>query len=135
MCEPPNMCEKVSHIFHLFPRMCEAWCNMSETQSSKPCTGVICVRQITRAHVCILNDICHMTMTRKVSHILHLTHAHVCILNYRLIERNPHPRGGFLFTIFIHQEPCVRGPPSKNLVQIRRGGSSYTRFLMREHSK
>jgi len=32
-------------------------------------------------------------------------------------------------------EPCVRGPPSKNLVQILRGGSSYTRFLMRQHSK
>jgi len=31
--------------------------------------------------------------------------------------------------------PWVRGPPSKNVVQILRGGSSYTRFLMREHSK
>ena len=45
------------------------------------------------------------------------------------------PRGGFLLTMFPDQEPCVRGPPSKNLVQILRGGSSYTRFLMREHSK
>jgi len=45
----------------------------------------------------------------------------------------PPPRGGFLFTMFPHQEPCVRGPPSKNRVQILRGGSSYTRFLMREH--
>jgi len=27
-----------------------------------------------------------------------------------LIERNPPPRGGFLFTMFPHQEPCVRGP-------------------------
>jgi len=42
---------------------------------------------------------------------------------------------GVLFTMFPHHEPCVRGPPSKNLVQIFRGGSSYTRFLMREHSK
>ena len=25
------------------------------------------------------------------------------------------PPGGFLFTMFPHQEPCVRGPPSKNL--------------------
>jgi len=46
-----------------------------------------------------------------------------------LIERNPPPRGGFLFTMFPHQELCVRGPPSKNLVQILRGGSSYTRFF------
>jgi len=30
---------------------------------------------------------------------------------------------------------CVREPPSKNLVWILRGGSSYTRFLMREHIK
>ena len=52
-----------------------------------------------------------------------------------LIERNPHPWGGFLFNMFPHQEPCVRRPPSKNLYQVFRGGSSYTRFLMREHSK
>jgi len=50
-----------------------------------------------------------------------------------LIERNPPPRGGFLFTMFPHQEPWVRGPPSKHLVQILRGGSSYSRLLMREH--
>ena len=48
---------------------------------------------------------------------------------------NPPHRGGFLFTMFPHQEPWVRGSPSKNLVQILRGGSSYSRFLMREHSK
>ena len=50
-------------------------------------------------------------------------------------RKKPPPGGGFLFTMFPHQEPCVRGPPSKNLAQILRGGSSYTRFLMREHSK
>jgi len=27
------------------------------------------------------------------------------------IERNPPPRGGFLFTMFSHEEPCVKGPP------------------------
>jgi len=37
--------------------------------------------------------------------------------------------------MFLHQEPWVRGPPSKNLYQVLRGGSSYSRFLMREHSK
>ena len=68
--------------------------------------------------------------------------ARVCAYVYinrgdlsNLIERISPPQGGFLFTMFPHQEPCVRGPPSKNLVQILRGGSSYTRFLMREHSK
>jgi len=53
----------------------------------------------------------------------------------KLIERNPPPRGDFLFTMFPHQESWVRGPPSKNLYQVLRGGSSYSRFLMREHSK
>jgi len=35
-----------------------------------------------------------------------------------LIEKNPSPRGDFLFTMFPHQEPCVRGPPSKDLYQV-----------------
>ena len=69
-------------------------------------------------------------------------HIHVCFQDtytcmtyiYRSKEPPP-PRGGFLFTMFPHQEPCIRGPPSKNLSQILRGGSSYTRLLMREHSK
>jgi len=39
-----------------------------------------------------------------------------------LTERNTPPRGGFLSTMLPHQEPCVRGPPSKNLVQILPGG-------------
>jgi len=47
----------------------------------------------------------------------------------------PRPRGGFLFTMFPHQEPWMREPPSKNLYQVLRGGSSYSRFLMREHRK
>jgi len=49
--------------------------------------------------------------------------------------KNPPPPGGVSFTIFPHQEPWVRGPPSNHLVRILRGGSSYARFLMREHSK
>ena len=54
---------------------------------------------------------------------------------HTLIERNHPPRGGFIFTMFPHQEPCVRGPPSKDLYQVLRGGSSYTRFLIREHNR
>jgi len=52
-----------------------------------------------------------------------------------LIDRNPPPREVFLFTVFPHKEPWDRGPPSKNLYQVLRGGSSYSRFLMRKHSK
>jgi len=50
-----------------------------------------------------------------------------------LIERNPPPRG---FPIY-YVSSSKRGPPSKSkhTVQTLRGGSSYTRFLMREHSK
>jgi len=33
-----------------------------------------------------------------------------------LIERNPLPRGGFLFTVFPDREPGERGPPSKHQV-------------------
>jgi len=33
---------------------------------------------------------------------------------------NPPPRGGFLFTMFPHQESCVRGLPSKDLYQVLR---------------
>jgi len=60
-----------------------------------------------------------------------------CQIVWKLIERNPLPGGGFLFTMFPHQEPWVRPPPSKNLYQVLQGGSSYSRsrFLMREHSK
>jgi len=47
----------------------------------------------------------------------------------------PPSREGFLFTMFPHREPCVRGPPRRNIWQILRGGSYYTGFLMREHSK
>jgi len=39
-----------------------------------------------------------------------------------VIERNPPLWGGFLFTMFPHQEPCVRGPPSKDLYQVIEGG-------------
>jgi len=52
-----------------------------------------------------------------------------------LIERIPLPRGGFQFTImmFHNQEPGGRGPPSKDLVQILRRGSSSSGLLIREH--
>ena len=53
---------------------------------------------------------------------------------YILIERTPPPRGGFLFTMFPDQEPGGRGPSSKNLYQVLRGGSSSSGFLIREHS-
>jgi len=44
-------------------------------------------------------------------------------------------RGCFLSIIFLHQELCARRPSLKNLLQILWEVSSFTRFLMREHSK
>ena len=82
----------------------------------------------TKSHQSLLNPKCCSVTSVRVSVITK------CVVT-KLIERNPPPGGGFLFTMFPHQEPCVRGPPSKDLYQVLRGGSSYTRFLMREHSK
>jgi len=45
------------------------------------------------------------------------------------------PGGGFPFIVFPDQEPGGRGPPTKHLVQILRGGSSSSGFLIKEHSK
>ena len=54
----------------------------------------------------------------------------------RVDRKNPPPpQGGFLFTMFLGQEHGVRGPPSKHLYQLLRGGSSSSGFLIREHSK
>ena len=53
----------------------------------------------------------------------------------KLIERNPPPRGVFHFLCSLIKNPGGRGPSSKHLVQILRGGSSSFGFLIREHSK
>ena len=42
-------------------------------------------------------------------------------ISITLVERKPTPRGVFLFTMFPDQEPRVRGPSSKHLLQILRG--------------
>jgi len=52
-----------------------------------------------------------------------------------LIERNTPPRGSFLFTMFPDQDPGGKGPPSKHMVQILRGGSSFSGFLIGENSE
>ena len=75
-------------------------------------------------------------------HIVLMYHVVQCIYaSYcgHVDRKKPPPPRGFLFTmfraLFPHQEPWVRGPPSKHLVQILWGGSSSSGFLMREHSK
>ena len=93
-------------------------------------------RNYTRTSLMIFKK--HLRSERLLSHnytTTSRTQTNERLFPHNVIERIPPPRGGFLFTMFPHQEPCVRGPPSKNPVQILRGGSSYTRFLMREHSK
>jgi len=77
---------------------------------------------------------CHIYCAHLWTRVAAIVTASCAVSNREFIERTPPPRGGFVFPMFPHQEPCVRGPPSKNLVQILRRGSSYTRLLIREHS-
>jgi len=61
--------------------------------------------------------------TATYCNTMQLTTTHY---NSIIWSKEPPPPGGvsFLFTMFRHQEPCVRGPLSRNLVQILQGGSS-----------
>jgi len=50
-------------------------------------------------------------LTHRVSRWVHVAQdkAHsIPVVDITFIERNPPPGGGFLFTMFPHQEPCVR---------------------------
>jgi len=42
-------------------------------------------------------------------------------LSPKLIEKDPPPGGGFLFTMFPHQEPWVRGPPRRTCTKCFEG--------------
>jgi len=116
------MCDVFIYVWRTHPHVCDVWHDT-----------IICVRHDTLLRVMWCSD------TRDITHAFVWHDAfisvkcRICML--KLIERNPRPRGGFLFTIFPHQEPCVRGTPPKDLYQVLRGGTSYTRFLMRGHSK
>jgi len=84
---------------------------------------------ITHMYIYIISTWMHRySLHRSVSH----THTHTHTHTHVLIERNPFPREGFLFTMFPDQEPSGRRLPSKHLVQILRGGSSSSGFLIRE---
>ena len=115
------MCDVFIYVWRTHPHVCDVWHDT-----------IICVRHDTLLRVMWCRD------TRDITHAFVWRDAfisvkcRICML--KLIERNPRPRGGFLFTIFPHQEPCVRGTPPKDLYQVLRGGTSYTRFLMRGHS-
>ena len=124
------------YTYTLCTRMCTESC-MGRSQSSWPVHSVaikpnelrhVKVETLVSARLALLPQRVYILYTEP-NELRHLKSGET------LIERTPPSRGGILFTMFHHQEPCVRGPPSKNLVQILRGGSSYTWFLMREHSK
>ena len=63
----------------------------------------------------------HVYITHSI-HSIQLNTPSTHSIQHNLIERNPPPRGGFLCIMFPHQEPYVRGPPSKDLYQVLRGG-------------
>jgi len=50
-------------------------------------------------------------------------------------KETPPPWGVSYLLCSLDQEPRGRGPPSKNLYQVLRGGSSSSGFLIREYSK
>jgi len=54
-----------------------------------------------------------------------LSSTHTYTYTYKLIERNPPPRGGFFVGWFPNQEPWRRGPPLKNNPQT---GSFFSGF-------
>ena len=69
-----------------------SWQTSHVTLSRDMCICLVChdgADRESRAHITRLRESC----------------AHDWVM---LIERNPPPRGGFLFTRFPHQEPCVR---------------------------
>jgi len=85
----------------------------------------------TRMHTHIYTYICIYIHTHIYTYmyIRIYIHTHTYIYTYNpfnptgmyyldLNRKPPPPRGGFLFTMFPHQEPWVRGPFSKNLYQI-----------------
>ena len=90
-------------------------------------TATHCIERNTSPRVLIrINTLQHTathcnTLQHTATHCDTHTHTHQH-------THDTSPRGGFVFTMFPDQEPCVRGPPSKNLVQILRGGSSYARL-------
>jgi len=58
-----------------------------------------------------------------------------CLLRYYFDRKKPPPPGGFpIYYLPSSKTLCKRAPPEDFLLEIR-GGSSYTRFLMREDSK
>ena len=105
-------------------------------------TSMNCLPCITWMHclVCVnrqwfVSDASHHIWWFIVSYVsndntLSLIH-HV----WHVDRKKPPPPGGFPIYYVPSSRPWVRGPPSKNLYQVLRGGSSYSRFLMREHIK
>ena len=89
---------KVHSLLHLFAKT-----NIAASRL------FVCSHTKYRANVCSLQSKVRVYRAKK-------TCALYWAIDLTLIERNPPPRGGFLFTMFPHQEPWVRGPPSKNFV-------------------
>jgi len=72
--------------------------------------------------------ISHVTYEWDMSHINCITPyirhtTYKWVMSSILIERTPTPRGGFLFTMFPHQEPCVRETPLEGFVPDSSRGS------------
>jgi len=102
MCHVPKCVPWLIHICH------DSFTN-AMTHSYMPWH----IRTCHASFICVTSIIC--VMFHYVCHdSLVCIHGTWLMSTYILIERTPPPRGGFLFTMLPHQEPWVRGPPSKN---------------------
>jgi len=102
--------------------------NSHVRHDSSLCVTWLIVCETWLIHLFRYNTLC----TERVCHV---SARYLRYMPHRFIERTPPPRGGFLFIMFLHQDPWVRERPSRNLFQVLRGRSSYSRFLMRVNSK
>ena len=113
---------RIMHTGHLFT------CNMTNSMFTYDMTHLMWLATADRIAVhstglALLDlSVCHVTHS-YVTWRMHVWHDFFACYDPWLItiltKKIPPPWGGFLFTMFPHQEPW-RGPHSKNLVQILR---------------
>jgi len=133
-----------THIEHT--HMCQLEYTHTHTQNILTCTPRIVSTELSlsfgpqQVPTCVVEHRhlhTYNTLTYSHAHI-ELNPVESCrSFSPQQADRNPPPPPRGFPIYYVHQEPCVRGPPKKHLVQILQGGSSYSRsrFLMREHSK
>jgi len=132
MCDMTLDCALVCATFHL--TCCITLTRMAHTSKPAHCNAL----QHTATHCNALQHtatLCN-TLQHSRQHVC-WNMSKTCLLKHvkDFDRKNPPPPGGVSYLLCSLIKNRVQGPPSKDLYQVLRGGSSYTRFLMREHSK